>query len=114
LYRAQLAKAFCARILLCAFEHRNGVRGTAFFPRQLATLKNTKQKRSAAMNWDRVEGNWTQFKGKVQEQWGNLTNDDLDKIEGNRKQLAGSIQERYGLAKDQAEKDIDTWLNKLN
>ncbi|MBY0530594.1 MAG: CsbD family protein [Xanthobacteraceae bacterium] len=66
------------------------------------------------MNWDRVEGNWTQFKGKVQEQWGNLTNDDLDKIEGNRKQLVGRIQERYGLAKDQAEKDIDTWLNKLH
>jgi uncharacterized protein YjbJ (UPF0337 family) len=66
------------------------------------------------MNWDRVEGNWTQFKGKIQEQWGNLTDDDLDKIEGNRKQLAGRIQERYGIAKEQAEKDIDTWLSKLN
>ncbi|MGE0340257.1 MAG: CsbD family protein, partial [Xanthobacteraceae bacterium] len=53
-------------------------------------------------------------KGKVQEQWGNLTNDDLDKIEGNRKQLAGRIQERYGIAKEQAVKDIDTWLGKIN
>jgi uncharacterized protein YjbJ (UPF0337 family) len=65
------------------------------------------------MNWDRVEGNWTQFKGKVQEQWGNLTDDDLNKIEGNRKQLAGIIQERYGIAKDQAEADIDSWLTRL-
>jgi len=60
-----------------------------------------------------VEGNWTQFKGKVQEQWGNLTDDDLNKIEGNRKQLAGIIQERYGIAKDQAEADIDSWLTRL-
>ena len=65
------------------------------------------------MNWDRVEGNWTQFKGKVQEQWGNLTNDDLDKVEGNRKQLAGIIQERYGIEKDAVERDIDSWLTRL-
>jgi uncharacterized protein YjbJ (UPF0337 family) len=34
------------------------------------------------MNWDRVEGNWKEFKGKVQLQWGKLTSDDLDVIEG--------------------------------
>ena len=43
------------------------------------------------MNWDRVEGNWKEFKGKVQQKWGKLTNDDLDVIEGKRTQLsAGS------------------------
>ena len=41
------------------------------------------------MNWDRVEGNWKEFKGKAQQQWGKLTNDDLDVIEGKRKELAG-------------------------
>ncbi|HMN51434.1 MAG: CsbD family protein [Xanthobacteraceae bacterium] len=66
------------------------------------------------MNWDRIEGNWEQFKGKVQQQWGNLTGDDLDKVEGSRKQLAGRIQERYGIAKEQAEKEIDSWLNTVN
>ena len=30
------------------------------------------------MNWDRIEGNWKEFKGKAQQQWGKLTNDDLD------------------------------------
>ena len=30
------------------------------------------------MNWDRIEGNWKQFKGKVKEQWGKLTDDDLE------------------------------------
>lgn len=63
------------------------------------------------MDWDRVEGNWKQFKGKVQEKWGDLTNDELDQINGNRQQLEGKIQERYGLAKDQARKDVDDWFN---
>jgi uncharacterized protein YjbJ (UPF0337 family) len=64
------------------------------------------------MNWDRVEGNWKELKGKVQKQWGKLTNDDLDVIEGNRKELAGRLQQRYGYAKEQAEQEIDTWLNR--
>ena len=34
------------------------------------------------MNWDRVEGNWKEFKGKVQQKWGKLTDDDLEVIEG--------------------------------
>ena len=66
------------------------------------------------MNWDRVEGNWTQFKGKVQQQWGNLTDDDLDVVEGKRTELSGKIQDRYGLAKDEAEKQIDDWLKRAN
>jgi len=58
------------------------------------------------MNWDRVEGDWKQIKGKVQQQWGKLTDDDLDVIEGKRTELAGRLQERYGYAKDEAEKQI--------
>lgn len=61
------------------------------------------------MDWDRVEGNWKQFKGKVKEQWGKLTDDDLDTIAGKREQLEGKLQERYGYAKDQARKDVDDW-----
>jgi uncharacterized protein YjbJ (UPF0337 family) len=64
------------------------------------------------MDWNRVEGNWKQLKGKVKEQWGNLTDDDLDKIAGKREQLEGVIQERYGLSKDAARKNIDEWINK--
>ncbi|MBZ8135279.1 CsbD family protein [Afifella sp. IM 167] len=62
------------------------------------------------MNWDRVEGNWKQFKGNARTQWGKLTDDELDQVEGNREVLAGKIQERYGIAKDEAEKEIDAWL----
>jgi uncharacterized protein YjbJ (UPF0337 family) len=50
--------------------------------------------------------------GKVQKQWGKLTNDDLDVIEGDRKELCGRLQQRYGYAKEQAEREIDTWLNR--
>jgi uncharacterized protein YjbJ (UPF0337 family) len=56
------------------------------------------------MDWNRVEGNWKQVKGKVKEKWGQLTDDDLDLIAGKRDQLEGKIQERYGLAKDQVRK----------
>jgi uncharacterized protein YjbJ (UPF0337 family) len=58
------------------------------------------------MNEDRMEGNWKQFKGKVKEQWGKLTDDDLDVISGRRDQLAGKIQERHGVARDEAERQI--------
>ena len=58
---------------------------------------------------NRVEGNWKQFKGKVKEKWGRLTDDDLAQINGNRDQLEGKIQERYGIARDQIRKEIDDW-----
>jgi uncharacterized protein YjbJ (UPF0337 family) len=65
------------------------------------------------MNWDRVEGNWMQLKGKVKEQWGKLTDDEIDQIEGRREQLCGKIQERYGVAQDVAERQVDDWTNRL-
>jgi uncharacterized protein YjbJ (UPF0337 family) len=65
------------------------------------------------MDWNRVEGNWKQMKGKVKEKWGNLTDDDLDRAAGQRDQLEGIIQKRYGIAKDQARKDVDDWFKTL-
>jgi uncharacterized protein YjbJ (UPF0337 family) len=64
------------------------------------------------MNWDIVEGNWKQFKGKVKEQWGNLTDDQLDVIAGKRDGLSGKIQESYGLGKDEVEKQIKSFEEK--
>lgn len=59
------------------------------------------------MNWDQISGNWTQFTGKVKEQWGKLTDDDLTEIAGKRDVMVGKIQERYGIAKEEAEKQLD-------
>jgi len=66
------------------------------------------------MNSDIIQGNWNQLKGRVQQQWGKLTNDDLDRIEGKRKELVGRVQERYGYARDQAESEVDTFLQRLH
>lgn len=64
------------------------------------------------MNWDRIEGNWKIFKGRVKDQWGKLTDDDLDRAAGKRDQLAGRIQERYGIAKDEADRQVTDWLGR--
>ncbi|MDB5870162.1 MAG: CsbD family protein [Polaromonas sp.] len=61
------------------------------------------------MNQDRVEGNWLQLKGKVKEQCGKLTDDDLDVIAGKRDQVLGRIQERHGLTLEEAENQVNDW-----
>jgi uncharacterized protein YjbJ (UPF0337 family) len=66
------------------------------------------------MNEDTLKGQWTQLKGKVREQWGKLTDDDLDQIEGRGEQLVGRIQERYGVAKDEAQRQFDAWTYEEN
>jgi uncharacterized protein YjbJ (UPF0337 family) len=74
---------------------------------------HTSKHEETDMNWDRVEGNWKQFSGKVQERWGKLTNDDLDKIKGKREQLEGRLQEVYGIARDEAKKDVDEFCKSI-
>ena len=59
------------------------------------------------MNEDTIKGNWKQFKGKMVEQWGKLTDDDFDVIAGRREQLLGKLQERQGLAREAAEKQLN-------
>ena len=61
------------------------------------------------MNEDRIKGNWKQFTGKIREQWGKLTDDDLDVIAGKREQFLGKLQECQGLARDAAEKQLTDW-----
>jgi uncharacterized protein YjbJ (UPF0337 family) len=63
------------------------------------------------MNDDILEGKWTQLKGKVKEQWGKLTDDEIDQLDGKKDQLVGRVQERYGIARDQAERDVTDWVN---
>ena len=58
------------------------------------------------MNQDEMAGKWKQAKGKIKEQWGKLTDDDLTMLEGNRDQLIGKVQERYGIAKEEAERQV--------
>ena len=65
------------------------------------------------MNWDQIEGKWTEIKGKIRAKFNKLTDDDLDAIAGKKDQLVGRIQQRYGYAKDQAEKEADEVIRGL-
>ena len=62
------------------------------------------------MNWDRIEGNWKQFKGSAKEQWGKLTDDQLDVTAGLRDKLVGRIQQAYGITKEESEEQVSIWL----
>jgi uncharacterized protein YjbJ (UPF0337 family) len=63
------------------------------------------------MNSDTLKGQWKQLKGKVQEEWGELTDDELDQIAGKRDQLVGKIQEKYGYTRQEAENQVDEFLD---
>jgi len=65
------------------------------------------------MNWEQIEGQWQQLKGKVRSRWSKLTDDDLTNIAGKKDQLIGKVQERYGVLKEDAEKQVDQWLGKF-
>lgn len=64
------------------------------------------------MNADVMKGKWLQLKGKIRSQWGKLTDDELDQINGNSEQLVGLLQERYGYAKDRAQRELDSFLDR--
>src|SRR5262245_65434788 len=95
------------------FKYREGerrgaeIRTTA--SRDVTAEPGASDDNDVAMNWDTIEGNWKQFKGKVQKEWGKLTNDDVDVIEGQREILVGRLQERYGISRQEAEQRADSW-----
>ena len=62
------------------------------------------------MNADILAGKWKQLKGRVKEQWADLTDDDLAKTEGSYDKLIGTIQQRYGYARDRAQAEVDAWM----
>ena len=63
------------------------------------------------MNRDTLKGQWMQLKGKVRQQWGQLTDDEIDQVQGNAEMLIGRIQERYGRSREEAEREVDRWLD---
>jgi uncharacterized protein YjbJ (UPF0337 family) len=74
-----------------------------------SALGAPKRLQEVSMNSDQVAGQWKQAKGAIKEKWGKLTDDDMKVIEGNRDQLVGKIQERYGIAREEAQKQVDEW-----
>ena len=65
------------------------------------------------MNWDEIQGNWQQVKGRVRTTLGKLSDEDIDVVAGKRTELLGLLQTRYGRAKEHAEREIDLWAKGL-
>jgi uncharacterized protein YjbJ (UPF0337 family) len=63
-------------------------------------------------NWEWLQGNWKQASGKIKEHWGKLTDDDIARIAGNREEMEGKLQQRYGWGKDQAKREVDSWITR--
>ncbi len=66
------------------------------------------------MNSQIAEGKWKVLKGKIQEQWGDLTDDELEKTKGNLDQIAGKIQTKYGDTLDGAQKKLNGILERVS
>ena len=63
--------------------------------------------------WDQIAGSWKQFTGKIREQWGDLTDDEIMQMEGKRDNLEGKIQERYGIERTEAQSQVSRWLQNV-
>ena len=63
------------------------------------------------MNRDTLKGQWMQLKGKIRQQWGKLTDDEIDQMQGNTEMLIGKLQERYGYEREKAAQEVDRWLD---
>jgi uncharacterized protein YjbJ (UPF0337 family) len=66
------------------------------------------------MNWEHVEANWRQLRGRARARWGRLTDDDLDLIAGKRDALVGKLQVRYGTSKEAVETQIEDWSRHID
>jgi len=56
---------------------------------------------------DKLKGNWNIVKGKLKQEYGELTDDDLQYVEGKEDELLGRIQKRTGRTKEQVKNFID-------
>lgn len=65
------------------------------------------------MNEDVLQGKWKQLKGEIKTMWGDLTDDEIDQIEGKRDKLVGKLQEKYGYTRQEAEDEIEDFIEDL-
>jgi uncharacterized protein YjbJ (UPF0337 family) len=61
------------------------------------------------MNWDRISGNWTRYKGNAKRHWDKLSDEQLDLTAGKREMLAAQVEHAYGISKEQAERRVASW-----
>ena len=66
------------------------------------------------MDWNRLEGNWKQLRGRIKQQWGKLTDDDLDVIAGKKDEFLGRLQTSYGISREEAERQVNDWSRDID
>ncbi len=65
------------------------------------------------MQTDKLGAGWSQLKGKIREFWGELTGDEVDWIAGRREQLIGKLEEKYGMSREEAERQVDEFIDRV-
>jgi uncharacterized protein YjbJ (UPF0337 family) len=58
----------------------------------------------------RIKGNWNEMKGKIKQQWGDLTDDDLRYEEGREDELLGRIQRKTGKSRE----EVVNYINSID
>ena len=69
---------------------------------------------NVTLNKDVLMGKWKQMRGKVKQQWGKLTDNQLNRIGGRYDELTGLIQEHYGYTKEKAQHEVDAFIQKIH
>lgn len=60
------------------------------------------------------KGKWNQVKGKIKQQWADLTDDDLLYVDGKEEELLGRLQEKTGKSKDELKIWIDEQIQEID
>lgn len=58
---------------------------------------------------DKLKGNWKQLKGKIKEEYSEITDDDLKYIEAQKDQMMGALQKKTGETKEKLAQFIDKY-----
>lgn len=58
---------------------------------------------------DKIKGNWNTIKGKIKQEYGQVTDDDLVYEEGKEDELLGRLQKKIGKSKA----EIKDWIDSL-
>lgn len=66
------------------------------------------------MDKDIIKGKWREIQGKLKQQWGKLTDDEITQINGSYEELSGRLQKLYGYNKDKARSEIESFLDKYH
>jgi uncharacterized protein YjbJ (UPF0337 family) len=71
-------------------------------------MKSFEMKDTSSINL-KFKGNWNEMKGKIKQQYANLTDDDLLYEEGKEDELLGRMQKKTGKTKE----ELKTWIDRL-